>query len=674
MANFSHLLSPLDLGKIKLKNRVVMGSMHTGLEDDKDYSKLASYFAARARGQVGLMVTGGFAPDVLGWLAPFSSKLTSKAEVAKHCKVTDAVHKEGSKIFLQILHAGRYGYHPFCVAPSAVRSPISRFSPWAMPKWLIQKTISNYVRCSVLAEQAGYDGIEIMGSEGYLINQFVASRTNKRTDEWGGSFNNRIRFPLSIVRSVLEKVSKNFVIMFRLSMLDLVEGGSSWQEVVDLGTGLEEAGVDIINTGIGWHEARVPTIAATIPRGAFSFVTKKIKEVIKVPLVCTNRINTPEVAENLLQEGHADLVSMARPLLADPEFVLKCKQLRSDEINTCIGCNQACLDYVFVGKKATCLVNPQACREQEFLETKAVKSKKIAVIGAGPTGLSFAATAAKRGHNVTLYDKNTDLGGQFNLASKIPGKQDFLETLRYYRKQLQINSVKVNLNKKVSIDDIVSEKFDEVVLATGVRPREIKIEGIDHPKVLGYTDVLAKQVSVGKNVAIIGAGGIGFDVASFLSHEHKDMLFDLDGYYDFWGIDKNFEHRAGIKSKFNSKVKCHRNIYLLQRKIGKFGQTLGKTTGWVHRQALLKYGVKMIGGVSYQKIDDKGLYYSKENKSEVLEVDNIIVCAGQESENELAYSLRGRNIKYHIIGGAFMAKELDAKYAIEEGYKLGVVI
>ncbi len=667
--HYPNLFRPLDLGFTTLKNRTLMGSMHTGLEETRNgHKKMATYFAERARGGVGLIVTGGIAPDRAGWVAPFSSKLTSKKEAEKHKVITNAVHQEGGKICMQILHTGRYGYHPFNVAPSKIQSPITPFKPKALTESGIEKTISHFARCAGLAQYAGYDGVEIMGSEGYLINQFIAKRTNHRTDDWGGSYENRIRFPLEIVRRVRKEVGNEFIIIFRLSMLDLVEGGSTWDEVVMLAKELEKAGVTIINTGIGWHEARIPTIATMVPRGAFSWVTRKMMGEVSIPLVTTNRINTPEIAEKILADGHADMVSMARPLLADEAFVKKAEEGRADEINTCIGCNQACLDHIFKNKQATCLVNPRAGHETELNYHPADIKKKIAVVGAGPAGLAAANVAAIRGHHVTLFEKADKIGGQFNVAKKIPGKEEFYETLRYFDVQLKLNGVELKLNTEATDDQL--QEFDEVIVATGISPRKPDIPGIDHEKVLGYLDVLRDEKPVGKKVAIIGAGGIGFDVAEYLTHEGEATSQDIEAFMEEWGVDMSNEVRGGVEGMKPNFEGSPREVFLLQRKKGKLGANLGKTTGWIHRANLNKKNVTMISSTTYDKIDDLGLHITSNGQSQVLEVDNIVICAGQLSYKELFEPLKSKGVSVHLIGGADVAAELDAKRAIDQGSRL----
>ena len=666
--NFPNLLKPLDLGFTTLKNRVLMGSMHTGLEEVKNgYVRMASYFEARAKGGVGLIVTGGISPNFRGWVAPFSSKLTSNRIAKKHKLITDAVHKYDSKICMQILHSGRYGYHPFNVSASNIKSPISKFKTKSLSERGIQSTINDFVRCSKLAKYAGYDGVEIMGSEGYLINQFIAKRTNKRNDKWGGEYINRIKFPLEIVKRIRLELGKEFIIIFRLSMLDLVQGGSSWDEVVQLAKELEKAGVNLINTGIGWHESRIPTIATMVPRAAFSWVTKRMMGEVSVPLITTNRINTPEIAEKILSNGHADMVSMARPFLADPEFINKAIANKSNEINTCIACNQACLDHAFKGKIASCLVNPLACHETEIIVNNTKTPKRIVVVGAGPAGLSYAITAAKRGHNVTLIEKSNSIGGQFNMAKKIPGKEEFYETLRYFDVMLQKHNVQIHLN--TTFEPAMAKKYDNVILATGIIPRKPKIIGIDHPKVVSYIDVLNNKVKIGSKVALIGAGGIGFDVAEYLSHKGESSSLKTKLFMEEWGVDMNFTARGGIQKVKPKPLETKRQIYLLQRKSGKVGASLGKTTGWIHRFSLRNKDVKMINSVKYNKIDDKGLNYFKNNKEFILDVDHIVICAGQLSNNKIFDSCKEQNPNTEIIGGAFHASELDAKKAIDQAVR-----
>lgn len=671
MNKFSKLFEPLDLGFTSLKNRVIMGSMHTGLEEDKGpLTRLAAYFEERAKGGVGLIVTGGIAPNRSGWVKPFSARMTSKKHARQHLPVTEAVHKHGAKICMQILHTGRYGYHPFAVAPSRIKAPINPFKPFRLNALGIRRTIKDFVRSAKLARFAGYDGVEIMGSEGYLINQFLAVRTNKRNDQWGGSFENRSRLAVEIVRSVREAVGEDFIIIFRLSMLDLVKGGSPWEEIVALAKAVEKAGANIINTGIGWHEARVPTIATSVPRAGFSWVTKKMMGEVNIPLITTNRINSPEVAEQVLQDGAADMVSMARPFLADPAFMQKAFEDRVDEINTCIACNQACLDHVFLNKEASCLVNPIACHETEYDMSPAQVAKKIAVVGAGPAGLAFASAAAARGHKVVLYDAAERIGGQFNLAKQIPGKEEFYETLRYFKKQLLLNAVDIRLNTRVDAEMLVGGSYDEVVVATGITPRKPKIKGIDQSNVVSYVDVLEKRVKVGKRVAIVGAGGIGFDVAEYLLHEEKTSpeQISVESFMDQWGVDMTLDNPGGLKEA--TEASPLREIYLLQRKKGKLGAKLGKSTGWIHRASLKKNKVKMINSVQYKEINNEGLHILREDEEMTLRVDHVVICAGQLPNRELFETLKEKDLNPHLIGGAFEAGELDAKRAIQQGLKL----
>ena len=667
--HFPHLFEPLDLGFTTLPNRILMGSMHTGLEEDKGrLSRLAEYFAARARGGVGLMVTGGIAPNRQGWLAPFGAKLTTKAEMRKHQYVCKAVHDEGGKICMQILHAGRYGMHPMLVAPSPLRAPISPLRPWEMSPRLIRSTIRDFAKTAALAREAGYDGVEIMGSEGYLINQFIAARTNKRNDDWGGSFENRIRFPIAIMEAVREATGPDFIVIFRVSMLDLVEEGSNWEEVVALAQAIEKAGATLINTGIGWHEARIPTIATMVPRGAYTWVTQRLRESVKVPLITTNRINTPEKAEEILANQHADMVSMARPLLADPDFARKAYEGQSAAINTCIACNQACLDHVFEKKEASCLVNPRACRETslpEFGKSKQTEQAlRVAVVGAGPAGLSCATELAANGHEVHLYEQASEIGGQFNMAKRIPGKEEFQETLRYFRQLLEKTGVKLHLSNTVTAKQLIDDGFKEVILATGVRPRQPAIEGIDHPKVRSYIDVLLHRKPIGEKVAVIGAGGIGFDVSIYLTEPERSSE-TIKAYLEEWGIDPDYQNRGGLTTPKPEDVP--RKLWLLKRSKGKFGASLGKTTGWAHRLTLKQRNVNMWGGVEYHKIDNEGLHLSAKGKRQVLDVDHVVLCAGQEPARELQEALVKAGVQVHLIGGAKLASELDAKRAIEEG-------
>ena len=671
MTKYKHIFEPLDLGFTTLKNRVLMGSMHTGLEEEKNgIEKIATYYAERAKGGVGLIVTGGIAPNIQGWTAPFSARMSTKKHAKEHRVITEAVHKEGGKICMQILHSGRYGYHPFSVAPSKIQAPINPFKPFALKQSGIKRTLKDFVNCAVLAKEANYDGIEIMGSEGYLINQFIVDRTNKRTDNYGGAYENRMRLAVQIVKKTREAVGENFIIIFRLSMLDLVEKGSSWEEVVQLGKEIEKAGATIINTGIGWHESRIPTIATSVPRAAFTWVTQKMKEELTIPLVTSNRINMPETAEQVLSEGHADMISMARPFLADPEWVNKAEQERSDEINTCIACNQACLDHAFQKKVASCLVNPRACHETELNYLPTDNKKKIAVVGAGPAGLVAATIAAQRGHEVTLFDGESEIGGQFNIAKQIPGKEEFYETIRYYNKQIELHNVNLKLNTRVTADDLANGDFDEVVLATGITPRTPRIEGVDHEKVLSYIDVVKHKKPVGKRVAVIGGGAIGFDISEYLAHEGESTSQNIDAWLKEWGIDKTMEARAGIE---NIEADIHpspREIFMFKRSKGKFGGKLGKTTGWIHRSVLKRKKVNFISEVQYTKIDNEGLHYVQNEEHKVLAVDNVVLCAGQLPFKELLEPLEAKGIKTHVIGGADVAAELDAKRAINQGSRL----
>ncbi len=671
MTKYKHIFEPLDLGFTTLKNRILMGSMHTGLEEEKNgIDKISTYYAERAKGGVGLIVTGGISPNIQGWTGPFSARMSSKKHAIHHQKITDAVHKEGGKICMQILHAGRYGYHPFNVAPSKIKSPITPFKPFKLTQSGIKRTIRDFVNSAKLSKLAGYDGVEIMGSEGYLINQFITKRTNKRTDNYGGSYENRMRLPIELVKQTRDAVGENFIIIYRLSMLDLVENGSSWEEVVQLGKEIEKAGATIINTGIGWHEARIPTIATSVPRAAFTWVTQKMKEELSIPLITSNRINMPETAEKVLAEGHADMISMARPFLADPEWVNKAEQEKDDEINTCIGCNQACLDHVFEQKVASCLVNPRACHETELNYIPTENKKKIAVIGAGPAGLAASTIAAQRGHVVTLFDAHSEVGGQFNIAKQIPGKEEFYETIRYFNKQIELHDVTVKLNTKVSTEDLLNSDFDEIIIATGIKPRELKIEGINHQKVLSYIDVLKHKKAVGKRVAVIGAGGIGFDVSEYLTHEGESTSLNIDAWLKEWGIDKTFKSRSGIEGIKPDFHPSPREVFMFKRSEGKFGGNLGKTTGWIHRSTLKKKGVQFIGGVSYTKIDDKGLHYTQNEEAKILEVDTIVICAGQTPFKELYQPLLDAGKNVHVVGGADFASELDAKRAIDQGSRV----
>jgi 2,4-dienoyl-CoA reductase (NADPH2) len=672
---YPHLLSPLDLGFTQLKNRVLMGSMHTGLEEAPNgFERMAVYFGERAKGGVGLIVTGGVAPNKVGCAAPGAAKLTTAAEMEKHKIITRAVHEQDGKIAMQILHSGRYAFHENLVSASPFKSPISFFKPRAMSESAIKEHIHDYANCAFLAKQAGYDGVEIMGSEGYLINQFIVPKTNQRSDNWGGSFENRIRFPVEIVRQTRAKVGAEFIIIYRLSMLDLVKNGSSWDQVISLARKIEAAGATIINTGIGWHEARIPTIATVVPRAAFTWVTAKVRGNVSIPLVTSNRINTPEIAEAVLARGDADMISMARPFLADPDFVVKAAENRSDEINTCIACNQACLDHIFQGKICSCLVNPRACHETELQYLPARKKKKIAVVGSGPAGLSFSVIAATRGHDVTLFEQSDKLGGQLNIANKIPGKEEFNETLRYFKKQLDLSGVKVCANTKATAKKLSGEGYAEIIVASGVTPRIPDIQGIDHPKVMSYLDVLLHKKEVGNRVAIIGAGGIGFDVAVYLMHGDIPTSLDRDAYLREWGVDKDYHFPGGLSAEGFQPHSSERELYLLQRKTAKIGKSLGKTTGWIHRLALKMRNVVMINGATYNKIDDKGLHITVREKEKLLEVDTVIVCAGQEPLRDLLDGLRSAGMTVHLIGGADKAVELDAKRAIDQGARLAAEI
>jgi 2,4-dienoyl-CoA reductase (NADPH2) len=665
--DYPHLFAPLDLGHTTLPNRILMGSMHTGLEDKAaDYDKLAAYFAERARGGVGLMVTGGIAPSIEGWLKPFGGRLSMPWHVARHRKLTRAVHQEGGKLCMQILHAGRYGYHPLSVAPSKIKSPITPFTPRALSSRGVERTIGDFVRCAQLAREAGYDGVEVMGSEGYLINQFLVERTNRRTDAWGGAASGRMRFAVETVRCMREAVGRDFIIIYRLSMLDLVEQGQAWDEIVTLAKAIEAAGASIINTGIGWHEARIPTIVTSVPRGGFAWVTRKLKGEVGIPLITTNRINMPEVAERILADGDADMVSMARPLLADPAWADKARNGRSDRINTCIACNQACLDHVFQNQRASCLVNPRACHETELIIEPAATRKRIAVVGAGPAGMACAATLAERGHAVTLIDQAEDIGGQFNYAKRIPGKEEFHETLRYFRHRLADAGVALQLRTKA--DAAALAGYDEVVVATGITPRKVSFPGSDDPRVLSYLDVLAHDKPVGQRVAIIGAGGIGFDVAEFLVEHAPSPSTDIARWTREWGVDTHLDARGGLQPA--QPEKPARQVWLMQRSEGRPGARLNKTTGWVHRATLKNKQVAMLGGVSYERLDKAGLHVTVDGKPQVLPVDNLVICAGQEPLRELADALLGAGVKAHVIGGADVAAELDAKRAIAQGTQL----
>ena len=669
---FQHLLQPLDLGFVTLPNRVIMGSMHTGLEEFPP-ERQAAFFARRAAGGVGLIITGGISPSELGVLGPGMCAMLTEADAKKHKVITDAVHAAGGRICMQVLHAGRQSYHPVNVSPSGKKSPIYPFPPQAMTEEMILQELDNWVNAAALAQQAGYDGIEIMGSEGYLLNQFLTVRGNERDDQWGGDFERRMRFPLEVVRRIRARVGTNFIIVYRLSMLDLVPDGQTFDEVITLAKELEKAGVSIINTGIGWHEAKIPTIATMVPRGAFAWVTRKVKEAVSIPVSASNRINMPSHAEDIIARGDADMVSMARPMLADPDWVNKAAANKEEEVNTCIGCNQACLDHTFALRQASCLVNPQACYEDQLIYIKTDKPKNIAVIGAGPAGLSFASVAAERGHNVTLFDQDTQIGGQFNIAKQVPGKEEFNETIRYFGVMLKKYGVNLQLGKRVGANDVA--EFDEVVLATGIVPRQLPLEGVNHPKVMNYIDVLRDKKPVGKRVAVVGAGGIGVDTSEFLVHDphHVPSSLDIDEYLREWGIDKTLQARSGIEGVEAQVSPSPREVYLLQRKNKKITGP-GKTTGWAHREALLKKGVNMITGVEYTKIDDQGLHISVNGQHQVLAVDNVIICAGQEPQRELQAAIEALGKTVHLIGGADVAAELDAKRAIRQGAELAAQI
>jgi 2,4-dienoyl-CoA reductase (NADPH2) len=665
---FPNLFQPLDLGFTQLKNRVIMGSMHTGLEEGH-FDELAAFYAERAKNDVSLIVTGGFSPNRLGVLVPRGAKLTSNKEMLQHKQLTQAVHRHGGKIALQILHAGRYAYHPLCVAPSRIKSPISPFKPWRLSNSAVKKTIKHYARCAKLAKQAGYDGVEIMGSEGYLITQFLTERVNQRKDQWGGSFAKRMRFAVEIVKQVREAVGNDFIIIFRISLLDLVERGCSWDEVIQLAQALEQAGVTLLSMGIGWHEARVPTIATMVPRAEFAALAKKLKESVSIPVIASNRINTPEKVEELLEQQVADVISMARPFLADPAFISKAKQNLPQAINTCIACNQACLDHVFKQQTASCLVNPFACHETKLVLKPTQKKKDIAVVGAGPAGMAFACVAAERGHTVTLFDERDEIGGQFNYAKQVPGKEEFYETLRYFAYQLKKQGVNLRLNQRVSFNEL--QDFDEVVLASGIKPRELDMPGINSEKVMTYLDVLRdKQTVKGPHVAIIGAGGIGFDVASYLTHQSSESIGD---FATEWGIDLQMNSRGGLVKPAQPQQAPYQ-ITLLQRKKSKVGKGLGKTTGWIHRASLKKAGVKMLPGVQYKRIDEQGLHIFRDDKAEIIAADTVIICAGQEPLRELQQPLEQAGKRVHLVGGADVAAELDAKRAIKQATEVALTI
>jgi len=670
---YPHLLAPLDLGFTTLRNRVIMGSMHTGLEDRFfNYSKLAAFYRERAKGGVGLIVTGGISPNRQGWLLPFGGTMNFIGDIFNHRKVTRAVHEEGGKILMQILHSGRYGYQPFVVSASSKKSPISKFKPKALTERGIEATIRDYARCAKLAKMAGYDGIEVMGSEGYLLNQFLCARTNLRQDSWGGSIENRMRLPVEIIKRIRKTVGDDFIIMYRHSLLDLVEGGNTWDEVLTVAHALEKAGVTILNTGIGWHEARVPTIVTSVPRAAFASVAGRLRREVKIPVVASNRINMPFEANDIIARGDADMVSMARPFLADAQFVQKAASGRADEINTCIGCNQACLDHTFSNKRASCLVNPRACHETELVYAPAAVKRKVAVVGAGPAGLSAATVAAECGHAVTLFDSSDSVGGQFKIAMQIPGKEEFSETIRYFRKKIDLTGVELRLGQRVTREELLAGGYDDVIVATGIKVRMPPIPGIDHPKVLSYIDVLQKKVPVGKRVAIIGAGGIGFDVGEYLLHNPAHPLpLSVKTWAGEWGVDLNATTSGGLVAP--DAAEPVRQLFLMQRKTSKLGAGLGKTSGWVHRATLTRNGVVMLAGVTYNKIDDQGIHITVGGEERLIPVDHVVVCAGQDSLTELMppEGTTG-GPRFHKIGGAALAAELDAKRAIKEGAELAV--
>jgi 2,4-dienoyl-CoA reductase (NADPH2) len=671
--SYPHLFSPITLAGVTLPNRVLMGSMHTGLEDKAaHFPRLAAYFAERARGGVGLMVTGGFAPNIEGWLSPFGSRLATHRAARDHRVITEAVHREGGRIALQILHSGRYGYQPLSVAPSRIRSPITPFTPRALSAAGVERQIRAFVRCATLAREAGYDGVEVMGSEGYFINQFLVTHTNKRDDRWGGPYEQRMQLPVEIVSRVREAVGKDFILIYRISLIDLVPDGQDWSEVAQLARAVEGAGASMLNSGIGWHEARIPTIATSVPRAAFTWLARKLKGEVSIPVCASNRINTPEIAEAVLASGDADFVSMARPLLADPDFVRKAATGRAASINTCIACNQACLDHTFANELASCLVNPRACHETELVVRPVTAVRRIAVVGAGPAGLAAATTLAERGHAVTLFDSAPTIGGQFNLAKLIPGKEEFEETLRYFGERLRETGVTLCLGTPATADILVAGSFDEVLLATGVVPRDPQIPGQDHPSVVSYLEVLNGSRAVGRRVAIIGAGGIGFDVAEFLAHDGPSTALDRDVWRREWGVGDPSEARGGVAGVRAQPAPPAREIMLLQRKAGKPGAGLGKTTGWIHRTALKMKRVQMLGGVRYDRIDDAGLHITIADQPQTLAVDNVVLCTGQEPRRDLLAPLEAAGLKVQLIGGADVAAELDAKRAIRQATLLAL--
>jgi len=668
---YPHLLQPLDLGFTRLRNRVLMGSMHTGLEDRAaDFPRLAAYVAERAEGEVGLIVTGGFAPNLVGWLKPFGGKLSWPWEARPHRLVTQAAHAHGARICAQLLHAGRYAYHPLSVAPSKLKAPINPFTPRALSARGVERQIDAYAHAARMAREAGYDGVEVMGSEGYLINQFTVARTNHRSDAWGGDAQRRMRFAVEIVRRVREACGQDFIVIYRLSLMDLVEQGNAWPEIAAQARAVQAAGATLINSGIGWHEARIPTIVSSVPRAAFLDVTAKLKAEVEVPVIATNRINMPQVAEQILASGKADMVSLARPLLADPQWVRKARLGQAERINTCIACNQACLDHVFQNKRASCLVNPRACAETELLYARTRTSRRIAVVGAGPAGLACATVAAERGHAVTLFEGSDEIGGQFNYAKRIPGKEEFHETLRYFRTRLEDTGVTLRLSTPA--DPMALQGFDEVVLATGITPRAVDLPGADHAKVVGYVDVLSGRVVPGKRVALIGAGGIGFDVAEFLVQEGASPSLDRHRWMAEWGVDPHFDTCGSLVPA--QPEPPAREVWLLQRSPGRPGTRLGKTSGWVHRAALKAKGVHMLGSVEYLGVDEEGLHIRVEGHTQTLPVDTIVICAGQEPRRDLLKPLQDAGITPHLIGGADVAAELDAKRAIDQASRLAAAL